>query len=278
MRDSRIKHPPGGRLLLLRYWAVESFGFAAAAVLGLLDWLDRSQEQAGEPVASRTRIVAELEGVVGRNAVDHALQQLCDRSLLIKLERQEWGGKNYQTRHLYGLDINGINAHLDSRRPDFGTSGIPESGHPVSPNGAPIRDATNRREKEKTTTTTGCCFSVGEFEVRVNLTAVEIQDGWGEALRATVEHASSRKQINPQAYSVGILKVWRSQGSPDRTAIVAEKKRMGRAAEAVQRQQAAAELLESQVAALLEDPDVVAAGQRFLDRRASRRAESPSGH
>lgn len=72
-RDSRIPHPAGGRFLQLHRWAVDALGKNGAAVLGTVDFLDRAAPRAGMAVASRTELIAELAGFVGRDAVDAAL-------------------------------------------------------------------------------------------------------------------------------------------------------------------------------------------------------------
>lgn len=276
MRDSRIKHPLGGRLLLLRFWAVDSLGFAPAAVLGLLDWLDRSQESAGEPLASRTRIVAALEGIVGRNAVDHALDQLCEQHLVVKVEQREWGGRNYQTRHVYSLDVDAINAYLDSRYPGIGTPGIPVPERQASPSWSPIRDVTIERDKEKTTTTIVCCFSVGDQEVSVELTSAEANDAWAEALEAAVVEADRVKTISAQKYALGILRNWRQQRVVDRTPLLTKQRREKETAIAENRREQTKEQLEAEIRRDLADGGLKAAGERFLARRGRRRPQSDS--
>ncbi|MBO9395039.1 MAG: hypothetical protein J7458_19165, partial [Caldilinea sp.] len=108
MRTSRIPHPPGSRYLIVHHYLVKRFGFAAAAVLGLLDFLDRAQPQPEMPLASRARIVAELEGIVGRNAVDQALKTLLDAGVIKKVKIVTPGEKNINVFVEYALCADAI--------------------------------------------------------------------------------------------------------------------------------------------------------------------------
>ena len=106
MRESRVPHPRGGRFIQLHVWAVNKIGFPAAAVLGLLDFLDRSQERHGQLLASRARIIADLEGIVGKGLVDQALRQL-KKLGWIRVEARPIDG-NIATRDWYSLDAGAI--------------------------------------------------------------------------------------------------------------------------------------------------------------------------
>jgi|GEM_PF-2092028 len=108
MRTSRIPHPPGSRYLIVHHYLVKRFGFAAAAILGLLDFLDRAQPKPEMPLASRARIVAELEGIVGRNAVDQALKTLLDAGVIKKVKIVTPGEKNINVFVEYALCADAI--------------------------------------------------------------------------------------------------------------------------------------------------------------------------
>ena len=108
MRTSRIPHPPSSRYLIVHHYLVKRFGFAAAAILGLLDFLDRAQPQPGMPLASRARIVAELEGIVGRDAVDKALKTLLDAGVIKKVKIVTPGEKNINVFVEYALCADAI--------------------------------------------------------------------------------------------------------------------------------------------------------------------------
>lgn len=107
-RTSRIPHPPGSRFVSLYHWAVRRFGIGGAAVLGLLDFLDRAHDEAGTPLASRARIVAELEGIVGKHVVDRALKNLVVAGAVRQHKETTMGDKNWETRVDYSLDILGL--------------------------------------------------------------------------------------------------------------------------------------------------------------------------
>ena len=115
-RTSRIPHPPGSRFVAIHQWAVTRWGFAEAAVVGLLDFFDRVQPTGGLPLASRQRIVAELQGIVGRDGVDRALRILHKEGVLVVHKTTTAEERNLQTRVDYGLDIDGIALILNAAR------------------------------------------------------------------------------------------------------------------------------------------------------------------
>lgn len=136
MRESRIPHPPGERFVQLHVWAVHDVGFASAAILGLLDFFDRRHEHPGELLAPRARIIADLQGIVGRNAIDSALTKLVQLQWIRLHEITTTTGTNITTTHWYSLRPEIIAQHLAGR----GTAGVPKSGHRTSPNGALNRE------------------------------------------------------------------------------------------------------------------------------------------
>jgi len=126
---------------------VKRFGFAAAAVLGLIDFLDRAKPRPGMPLASRARIIAELEGVVGKNAVDQALKTLIDAGVIKKIKSVTPGQKNLSVSVEYSLCPAALADSRDSRfrefweLPDPG----PESG---TESGVPYTYGTKEKEAE----------------------------------------------------------------------------------------------------------------------------------
>ena len=118
MSDSHINHPLGARFVMTYVWAAVALGKDAAAVLGLFDFLDRAQEKTGQFVASRTRVLAELEGVLTQYAVDNALRSLTDLGFLIKRERDEFRKKNMTKTHEYALDAGAVNLFLEIQNAD----------------------------------------------------------------------------------------------------------------------------------------------------------------
>jgi hypothetical protein len=134
-RTSRIPHPPGSRFVSLYHWAVRRFGIGGAAVLGLLDFLDRAHDVPEQPLASRARIIADLEGIIGRNGVDRALQDLVAAGVIRRNEETSMGRRNWETRVEYSLNIAGLRQLLAStENGSYGESrdrefpGVPESG------------------------------------------------------------------------------------------------------------------------------------------------------
>lgn len=134
-RTSRIRHPSGGRFIQLHAWAVGAVGRDGAAVLGLMDFLDRAQDQPGRPLASRSRIIADLQGLVGRNAIDGALARLVDLNWLRLHVDTRVKQRNLSTTHYYSLNTAAVTEYVVkyvSGSPDFGKAGFPISGGPES--------------------------------------------------------------------------------------------------------------------------------------------------
>ncbi len=99
-----------------------------------IDFLDRAQDAPGRPVASRARILADLEGLVGRNSVDSALRILVEAGWLKRHERRTLGPFNIQRSYEFSLDAVAIAASLghsmmdsDSGDPDVPISEIRQS-------------------------------------------------------------------------------------------------------------------------------------------------------
>ena len=124
IRSSRIPHPPGGRIYLIHHWALTAIGFAGAAVLGVLDFLDRTQPWPHQFICTRTRLIADLEGLVGKNKVDEALAQLIKLGWVVRREETVWGQRNLQTRHHYALCPDTVAEFLARD----GISRVPEQG------------------------------------------------------------------------------------------------------------------------------------------------------
>jgi hypothetical protein len=134
-RTSRIRHPSGGRFIQLHAWAVGAVGRDGAAVLGLMDFLDRAQDQPGRPLASRSRIIADLQGLVGRNSIDGALARLVDLDWLRLHVDTRVKQRNLSTTHYYSLNAAAVTEYVVkyvSGSPAFGKAGFPISGGPES--------------------------------------------------------------------------------------------------------------------------------------------------
>lgn len=88
-------------------------GFAAAAVLGLLDFLDQAQGEAGRWVATRARIIFELEGFVGQRKIDDALRLLEELGWVRATTLSEARERNFvHTKH-YALDSERVSDWLE---------------------------------------------------------------------------------------------------------------------------------------------------------------------
>jgi hypothetical protein len=120
-----------------------------------IDFLDRAQDTPGRPVASRARILADLEGLVGRNSVDNALRILVEAGWLKRHERRTLGPFNIQRSYEFSLDAVAIAASLghSMMNSDSGDPDVPISEGRQSPNRDqsrnPIREPLERKEEEK---------------------------------------------------------------------------------------------------------------------------------
>lgn len=119
-RTSRIPHPPGTRYVPIYAWACTRFGLAGAAIIGLLEFLDRAEELPEQPLASRARIIADLQGLIGRNAVDSALDALVKGKAITRHIEVQPGQNNIKRLVRYGLDLPGLGQLLGT--PEIGNS------------------------------------------------------------------------------------------------------------------------------------------------------------
>lgn len=119
-RTSRIPHPAGSRYVAIYAWAIGRFGLAGAAIIGLLEFFDRAQSEPRQPLASRARILADLEGIAGRDAIDNALKALQDAGVIEKNTITEPGLKNLERRVQYSLNPSGLARIFET--PDFRSS------------------------------------------------------------------------------------------------------------------------------------------------------------
>lgn len=241
MRLSRIPHPPGERFLQIHSWAVREVGKAAAAVLAVVDFLDRAQEKAGTPVASRTRIIADLEGFVGRDAIDDALVRLVALGWLCRHELTTLGTANLITRVEYALDADAIATSLQGTialrptgSPDSRTSGTPEirtSGSPESRTGNRPETRSPQKEKEKE--------DHHHLGVDGRLGGGGERSDWQEAASIEIEiaAASPRGVRNPAALKKSIMARYSEQGGPD-SEVLAEVERRRNAAKRLVAQEA----------------------------------------
>jgi hypothetical protein len=145
----------GGRFIQVWEWAVQTIGRDAAIVMAEIDFLDRAQDRPGRPVASRARILADLEGLVGRNSVDNALRILVEAGWLKRHERRTLGPFNIQRSYEFSLDAVAIAASLghSMMNSDSGDPDVPISESRQSPNRDQsrnlIRKPLERKEEEK---------------------------------------------------------------------------------------------------------------------------------
>lgn len=106
--------------MAIHVWAVERFGLAGAAIIGLLDFFDRAQSVPEQPLASSARIIADLEGIVGRDSVLQALKTLQKADVLHRVVTTMHGARNIENHVRYSLNATGVARLLET--PDFSSS------------------------------------------------------------------------------------------------------------------------------------------------------------
>lgn len=132
-RESRIRHPPGELFVCGHRWVAKQEGLAVALVLGALDFLDRAREQPGEPVATRARIQVELDGFLGRDAIDKALRRLVELTWIRRHERCEVGRANLVRVVEFSLVGNSVIPGVrNSGRREYGVQDGNPDGSPSS--------------------------------------------------------------------------------------------------------------------------------------------------
>lgn len=210
-RSSRISHPQGARFFLIHEWAARDFGFAAAAVLGALDFLDRAQPEAGQILASRARLVADLQAIVGRDAVDAALARLISMGWVDRHVLMTVGTRNLQTSYSFSLRADVVSSYTQrfSRLPDFRMPGKLDSGMPASALQAGNQEPSKQEEKENA----AACVRLDRTQKRRNKRAsgivtwyaseeckakeIEEQHGGEEIANAVAALVARRKQAVP---------------------------------------------------------------------------------
>ena len=124
MRDSRIEHPRGGSYIQVHRWAVKAIGKSAATILGQFDFLDRADQK----LVSRARIIADLEGFVGKNVIDADLKLLEKMKWITCHEKRLMGPRNLQISLEFSLNVAVINNFLKGApEPDTESDSSPES-------------------------------------------------------------------------------------------------------------------------------------------------------
>jgi hypothetical protein len=183
-------------------------------VLAVIDFLDRAHEKAGTPVASRARILADLEGFVGRDAVDDALGRLVALGWLRRHGLTTVGDANLITRVEYSLDADAVASYLRGEpvTPDIRSAEAPDIRTPESP-----------ESRTETRTEKRSCLKRKEREDHHHL-AIDGRLGgggkrsdWQEAAAIEIEiaAASPRGVRNPAALKKTIMARYAKQGGPD---------------------------------------------------------------
>lgn len=134
-RTSRIRHPPGQTFVQVHRWAVAAVGEMAAKVLGHLEFLDSAQPEPSCYLVSQSQLIADLQGLVGKNNVPVALECLIEIGWVKKKKVSEMGKRNIVTNALYSIDADSINKFLGKTYPEreSGFSGDVETQEKLKP-------------------------------------------------------------------------------------------------------------------------------------------------
>lgn len=215
IRTSRIQHPPGSRFIQVHEWLVKLVGKPAATVVAALDFLDRAQDKPGQPLASRARLIADLEGFVGKGAIDEALQLLVGLGWVKRFENTRPGKNNLITTVDYGLVATEINESIKNQEqpelPESGVAGTPSSGAGTGPDsGTTLYMVRNRKEQQQEAAVV--VFDDGS--------SIPCRPEWQDDLMVEVDVAFSRPdppEKDRGSYAAGILKNWEKAGAPSGT-------------------------------------------------------------
>lgn len=177
-------------------WVAKQEGLAVALVLGALDFLDRARGKAGEPVATRARIQVELEGFLGRDAIDKALRRLVELTWVSRHERREIGRANL-------VNVVEFSLIADAVIPDVRNSGRRESGIPDGIPGGTPSPVYTKEEKSNTTTS--------------RLTGTTKIEGFTpeELFYFFLEEAKKKKKENPEDWAEAAVRRTFEQGKLD---------------------------------------------------------------
>jgi hypothetical protein len=107
--ESRILTKPRDRYLKIYQWAVDYLGYSAAAVISQLDFYDRAEPKPGLPVATRARLIADLEGLVGQKKIDDSLKLLVRIGWIGEMIEVEHRPKNITSTKKFYLKADAVN-------------------------------------------------------------------------------------------------------------------------------------------------------------------------
>lgn len=113
MGSSRLPQIKGSHFVQIHSWAVATVGLAGAAVIGELDLRDRNQKRPCQCVATRIDLIASLQGVVGRDAIDYALRKLEKIGWIIKVVKQL--NRNPAEKFHFVLNAKIINEYFETQ-------------------------------------------------------------------------------------------------------------------------------------------------------------------
>lgn len=218
-RNSRISHPPGQRFLQIQFWAIKLAGEKSAGVLALLDFLDRAQEKPGQPVATRQRVIAELEGFLSRGSVDAGLKDLQERGWIVGHRITTPGPTNLQSHLEFSLCAGKINESIR-----IGFPGNTKLESRETQNQAQFCDPTNsskkteieKQQQQPDSSGGGCSLSLEDKSLAAVLSSCP--QPWRDDLLLEVEAAKKipgKIRTTPAKYAKGVLKNWEEVGEPD---------------------------------------------------------------
>lgn len=274
-RTSRIPHPSGSRYVAIYAWAVGRFGLAGAAIIGLLDFLDRAQTRPSQPLASRARIIADLEGISGRDAIDQALKVLQDASVIERNTITTPGLRNIENRVLYSLNPTGLALIFET--PEIRSSrnsGFQESPEPLKSGLKSGLPSYINLEEEAAAPRAHACgpadaaaiSSTGEKRRHPRRTANGIECWYPleDVSADTIENSALPEQITGAVAAIKARKNTAGKPQSPVPALVAEElERARRAVEAVELATAAAQR-QALPPTLVIDPAAAAKGEQIL--------------
>lgn len=224
-QGSRIQRPPAARFVRIDLGDLERWGIAAAAIISVLDFLDRREEEEGTPLASAAELTDALAGIAGRRSVDAALASLEAAGVVRRVREMKVGDRNlvHSVRFaLCAVRLSEISQGLADAEPEAAEEGDPENAKTHAPGSAIKQPPSktqksfflNRENKEKENNNNPRAREmVVEFSDTSSLGGVP--EAWCELLRHETEE--QKTTATKAAFAAGILRRWLMAGKPSRS-------------------------------------------------------------
>lgn len=220
-QGSRIQRPPAARFVRIDLGDLDRWGIAAAAIISVLDFFDRREEEDEIPLASAAELTDALAGIASRRSIDAALATLEAAGVVRRVRKMKVGDRNlvHSVRFaLCSVRLSEISQGLADGESEAAEEEDPENAKSHQSGSAKTQPPsktqkrfflTEEKEKEKNNNNGG----VIDFDDGTSL--VDVPQSWCEDLRQEVE--SQVVKTTKAALAKGILRHWMKAGKPSRS-------------------------------------------------------------